>query len=153
MPPKLLLLIISFLYLHGNGQQDSNIISFKKIGFPQGLSSYNVRKIIQDQYGYMWIATQDGLNRYDGSKIDIFSNNTSFQSMQILGNDITDIVEDRERNIIWTITSYGGLTGINTQTGNVEYKVSSYGNPLKFKNDWLKCINICKGRIWIGTYD
>ena len=41
------------------------------ISVKDGLSSNGVRTIIQDMYGYIWIATNDGVNVYDGYKIKI----------------------------------------------------------------------------------
>lgn len=66
----LLLLIVGNL----SAQED---VFFDHLDVPQGLSSSNVRSICQDQYGYLWIGTDDGLNRYDGYKFDVFKNDPS----------------------------------------------------------------------------
>ena len=41
-------------------------VSFRHIGIEEGLSHTTVPSITQDSLGYIWVATHDGLNRYDG---------------------------------------------------------------------------------------
>jgi ligand-binding sensor domain-containing protein len=45
-----------------------------------GLSSLHTRQSVMDHYGFLWIATQDGLNRYDGKRFTIYNkyNNNPF---------------------------------------------------------------------------
>src|SRR5262249_25113651 len=47
---------------------------FEHITSAQGLSSNKVNEIIQDRDGFYWIATADGLNRFDGSEFKVFRN-------------------------------------------------------------------------------
>ena len=54
--------------------QKEGIIS-KQITIEQGLSNYGVTDIVQDQKGFMWFATMDGLNRYDGYTFKILKPN------------------------------------------------------------------------------
>ena len=46
--------------------QNGNL-KFERISLLQGLSQNTVTSIIQDREGYLWFATLDGLNKYDGS--------------------------------------------------------------------------------------
>lgn len=81
---------------------------FEKITIQNGLSNNKVNCILQDQRGFIWIGTNDGLNRYDGQNFEIFRNEPNNPST-ISGNIITDIVEDRN-GILWIATLDGGLT-------------------------------------------
>ena len=45
---------------------------FRHFSVEDGLSSNSVRAIMQDKYGFMWLGTDDGLNRYDGTTIKIY---------------------------------------------------------------------------------
>jgi len=43
-----------------------NYIKFKRISVDQGLSQSTVYTILEDRYGFIWMGTWDGFNRYDG---------------------------------------------------------------------------------------
>lgn len=64
-----LLLFLLFLLFPTSLLALSNELNFRHYSVEHGLSSNCVRTILQDQYGYMWIGTEEGLNRYDGSEI------------------------------------------------------------------------------------
>ena len=49
-------------------------LRFKNITSEEGLSTNFVKAITQDDLGFMWFGTQDGLNKYDGYQIKIFKN-------------------------------------------------------------------------------
>jgi ligand-binding sensor domain-containing protein len=55
-----------------------------------GLSQNTVHSILQDSKGFMWFATEDGLNKYDGYNFTVYKNNPRDK------NSISD-------NFIWTI--------------------------------------------------
>jgi ligand-binding sensor domain-containing protein len=123
----------------------------QKIGPDNGLSS-NVTKILQDKFGFIWIATQHGLNRYDGKEFTVYSRSTIGNHL-LLGNVINDMVEDTLRNILWVTTSYGGVNGINLVSGNVVDALKCTISDSGFHSGWLRCFNICNGKLWIGTDD
>lgn len=72
----------------------------------QGLSQGMVPSIIQDKEGFMWFATKDGLNRYDGYKVKVFRHNTDRFSLP--ENHITQILEDDYGNF-WVGTLSKGV--------------------------------------------
>src|ERR1700733_742400 len=80
-----------------------------KLEAKAGLSSPNVRKIIQDEYGFMWIATQDGLNRFDGVDFIRFNGGMPDPGRRLIGSDVYDVVAEKGSNTIWALTAYGGL--------------------------------------------
>jgi two-component system sensor histidine kinase ChiS len=51
---------------------EEGILKFEHISSEDGLSQNTVTAIIQDQKGFMWFATQEGLNRYDGYEFKIY---------------------------------------------------------------------------------
>ena len=55
------------------GQDSAPVGIFRQIAIEQGLSDSHVRAIVQDPDGFLWFATVDGLNRYDGYEIRIFA--------------------------------------------------------------------------------
>ncbi len=84
---------------------------FNKLTIQDGLSHNNVNCITQDKRGFIWIGTNDGLNRFDGKNFTIFRHHPNDNST-ISGNIITDLLED-ENEILWIATADGGLNRYN----------------------------------------
>ena len=61
-------LLTTFCSAYSQAEQ----IKFDRLSTEQGLSSGEIMSITQDQKGFMWIGTYDGLNMYDGYKFTIF---------------------------------------------------------------------------------
>ena len=127
-------------------------INFRHYSLEDGLSSYKVVRVLQDRFGFIWIATQDGLNRFDGKDIIIY-NKSAREKYLLPGGDITDILEDTTRNILWVTSSYGGLSGIDTKTGTVRLTESVADPSHHFSDKWLKTLIQTKDELWIGTYN
>ena len=83
--------------------QPSAMLHFDAVSSENGLSENTIRKIYQDSRGYIWVATQDGLNRYDGFTFTVY-NHQPENPNSISDNFINEITEDRHGNI-WVITS------------------------------------------------
>ena len=71
----------------------------------EGLSQNDVRSIVQDHRGLMWMGTQDGLNCYDGQTIKKYRHNP-FDSTTLSHDDITFLYEDSRRHL-WVGTTKG----------------------------------------------
>jgi class 3 adenylate cyclase/ligand-binding sensor domain-containing protein len=63
-------LIFNFILFYGFTQSN---IRFKNYSIASGLSQSYVNDIVQDERGFIWICTQDGLNRFDGYKFEIYN--------------------------------------------------------------------------------
>jgi signal transduction histidine kinase/ligand-binding sensor domain-containing protein/CheY-like chemotaxis protein len=80
-------------------------LRFKHIDSEKGLSNNIINCITQDESGFIWIATMEGLNRFDGYKISSFYHN--FQdSNSLADNMIYDIFQDKKDNL-WIGTQNG----------------------------------------------
>lgn len=77
--------------------------SFVRLTNENGLSNNVVYSTHQDSKGYLWIATHDGLNRYDGYEFKKFLHNP-FNKKSIAGNMTIDMVED-EQGQFWVLTN------------------------------------------------
>ena len=80
-------------------------IRFSAMGIDKGLSHSTVNGISQDALGYIWVATPDGLNRYDGYRFVTFVTDS-------VDHNFKAVTNDTEGNI-WAITS-GTLSRHNT---------------------------------------
>src|ERR1700722_8194367 len=113
----------------------------------QGLSQGVVNCILQDNHGFMWFGTQDGLNRYDGNSVTIFKTNP-LDSNSLATNDINCLLED-DHKILWIGTD-GGLSALNLYTG----KFKNYLHVNSFhpdKNNIRTLYQDKEGTIWLGT--
>ena len=85
-----------------NSHKPSEKITFEHINEDDGLSNNRVTCILQDSKGYMWIGTQNGLNKYDGYKFTIYKND-ALDLFSIKQNHISAIYEDKS-GILWSAT-------------------------------------------------
>ncbi len=100
-------IILVFLLCRVSLAQNSSLY-FEKIGTQNGLSNDHVNCILQDQRGFIWIGTDDGLNRYDGQYFVIFRNRPG-DSTSISGNMISGLHEDKD-GVLWISTLDGGIS-------------------------------------------
>jgi len=121
---------------------------FGRIDVDMGLSSNTVYSIIQDQAGFLWFGTDDGLNRYDGYNFKVFRHDPE-DSNSISSNNIWSLMGDQSGNI-WIGTKAGELNRYNPKIEKfVKWKIESYRN----EENSITCIYEGKnGSIWIGTY-
>ena len=92
------------IFFSNTGYTQDNPVKFLDIS--DGLSNNSVTAIYQDNEGYMWFGTYDGLNRYDGYDFKVFRNRINDKnSLQF--NTIYSIEGDTQNNI-WV----GGTNGI-----------------------------------------
>ncbi|MEO1261370.1 MAG: histidine kinase [Bacteroidota bacterium] len=92
-----------------------------------GLSSNFVTDILHDDLGYVWIATREGLNRYDGRTVQVF-NQAFSDTTALVGNDILCLDKDAAGNI-WAGTGEGVLHRYDLHKGTFD----SYQIPVNAK--------------------
>jgi signal transduction histidine kinase/ligand-binding sensor domain-containing protein len=116
----------------------------------EGLSQSAVTSMIQDRRGFIWVGTQDGLNRYDGYEFVVYCNNPE-DSTSINDNWIRALYEDRE-GFIWVGTRDGGINRFDPHTEQfIAYKFQP-DNPNSLSSNMVRAIfEDKKGRLWVGT--
>lgn len=147
--PYQITLLILFLFHHIQSQE--NTILFNKLSLENGLSQSTINGIYQDQQGFTWFGTQDGLNRYDGYNFLVYKNDIK-DKMSISDNWIWCIYEDT-RNNIWIGTYNGGLNRFDRDKNVfVNYKFNS-DDITSISGNNVSCIVEDKsGNLWIGTW-
>src|SRR3984893_12359125 len=75
------------------GHADVGNLKFTHLTTNDGLSQGYVTAILQDRRGFMWFATRDGLNRYDGNTFVVYKNNPN-DPTSLSSNFIQDLIED-----------------------------------------------------------
>ena len=88
--------------------------SVKRLGIEQGLSNNYVVSITQDKQGFLWFATEEGLNKFDGTRfITYYKNDLPHNNQGITGNELNRVYADSKRPIIWIATQRDGLNAYN----------------------------------------
>ncbi len=78
-------------------------VRFERIAVEDGLSQSSIKSLVQNKYGYLWVATLDGLNKYDGNKFYIFQHDDENPNT-IPRSDIHMLFIDKSQNL-WVSTS------------------------------------------------
>ena len=95
-------------------QNDFLIPDIKFFTLSDGLSQVSVNDICKDKTGFLWLGTQNGLNRYDGSSFKIYKNDPSKKGT-ICDNYINVLFED-SRGYIWVGTENEGICYLDPAT-------------------------------------
>jgi signal transduction histidine kinase/ligand-binding sensor domain-containing protein/DNA-binding response OmpR family regulator len=120
----------------------------------EGLSHSDVTAIVQDQSGYLWLGTNNGLNRYDGSKVKVFKGRPN-EPGTLPDSKITKLHADRGYRI-WIGTQTSGLCYYDKRTQlfhPVDLKSAlSYSNKITQSPFRISVIlEDKKGNIWIAV--
>lgn len=147
---KYILIALSlFLYL-GETLFGQNF-NFKHLSTSDGLSSNEVRAVFEDSNGFIWFATSDGLNRWDGYKFEVFKNYNNDKN-SLSTNFLLCLAEDASKNI-WIGTNHGGLVKYSTVDEKF-YRYSMFENDkTSLPGSVVRCIHIdSDNRVWVGTH-
>ncbi|HLP48873.1 MAG TPA: two-component regulator propeller domain-containing protein, partial [Candidatus Kapabacteria bacterium] len=115
-------------------------------GIEQGLPQNSVSSVIQTGDGYLWLGTEEGLVRFDGSHFNVYDQGSD---KNILSNWIRALYEDHEGNL-WIGTYGGGLSCLNKKG-----KFKTYTTADGLSNNTV--LSICEdakgaeGALWIAT--
>lgn len=90
-----------------NASPNTINIEFGHLTSQNGLSNSDINSIVQDKDGFIWFATEYGLNRYDGYELKIYRNITGDKT-SLTDNSINCIFVDHN-GTLWAGTSRGGL--------------------------------------------
>lgn len=132
-----------WIFCHiGFGQNDQKF-PFQNLGVEDGLSQSSVISMAQDSTGYLWMATQDGLNRYSGR--DFVHYKKQFEDVtRPTFSRLGKVYVDREDRL-WIITKFGKLELYRPETDDFEWIPCPVDVSTVFQADNLD--------FYIGTHD
>ena len=111
---------------------------------PHSLDNSSSYAICCDSRGDIWVATMEGLNRFDRTRHD-------FERIGKVDALTIDIDEDRDGNL-WLSTQGGGLWKYQTRNGQFKTYTHHEGNDLSLPDDQVNCSLVDEsGRLWVGT--
>lgn len=128
-------------------------LKFKHLTINQGLSQNSVLCMWQDREGFVWIGTEDGLNRYDGYEFKHYKHDAR-NKKSISSSFINSIIEDATGNL-WIATA-DGLNIYNKRKDEFIRIATTSSKALKLNlnRDFINSLFLDnKNNIWIGTIE
>jgi len=122
-------------------------VRFSAITTAEGLSQNTITALIQDQQGFLWVGTPDGLHRYDGYSFVDYKHLPN-DSTSLVDNSITSLVEDKNGDI-WIGTEKGISKWIRNQNTFEQIKFNQIGAIPHTQIRHLFKDN--KNNIWVGS--
>lgn len=125
-------------------------VRFLNTGVREGLANASVSSIVQDAAGFIWLGTQGGLHRWDGSSFTVYENEP-FDDTTLPHNLIQTMFLDADGSTIW-LGTYGGLVRFDTRTGSFDSWSHDPADERSLSNDVVVAVaRDGQGRLWVGT--
>lgn len=119
----------------------------------QLLSQHAIQQVFQDKTGYLWINTQKGINRYDGSRLLAYSSTAEEEAYFITHDDVRQIIQDSD-GTLWLATRGGGLLFYDSLSSKfIDYGSSLWGRGALNEKDLTAVFADSRGFIWIGSLE
>lgn len=127
-------------------QSDRIGLEFNVLSTANGFPTNEIQKVYQDREGFMWFATRNGLCKYDGYLMTVYSSN-QIRTHLLVSNNMFCLADDNNGNL-WIGTD-NGVNRFNKMSGKFE--------PIQVQSTTNKVISSIlitkKGDIWIGLDD
>jgi len=134
------------------GQRRVTEPKFTHLTTNDGLSQNNVTEILQDRRGFMWFATRDGLNRYDGNTFVVYKHDPK-DSASLSANYIWDLLEDGQ-GYLWIATDTGGVDRFDPTTERFSHYRHDPNHTNSICGDSVESIaRDTRGHLWFGSGD
>ncbi|MBX7218610.1 MAG: protein kinase [Blastocatellia bacterium] len=122
---------------------------FTRFSIESGLSQSVINCILQDRDGYIWVGTEDGLNRFDGRGFTIFRHQVTNPN-SLSNSFIWALCEDRKGDL-WVGTDYG-LNRFDRGTGQFIRYLNDPANPASLSANIIRYLyEDRQGQMWVGT--
>ncbi|MDB5239950.1 MAG: signal transduction histidine kinase [Spirosoma sp.] len=106
--------LLFFILIRWNSYAQNVPLRFEHLTVNQGLANNVVYAMLQDSRGYMWFATDNGLNKYDGYTFTTYKK-TPGETTSLTGNSVIQLLEDKEGHI-WVGMMGQGICKFNRHT-------------------------------------
>ena len=148
---KVIILIAMFgKFLIQEGFSQANTFDFKNITTDNGLSHSNSGDIIQDNKGFIWISTMNGLNKYDGYEFEVYLKKPNDKN-SLPDNQVGSIFQDSYGNL-WIDFTSKNLCRLNTSTGEIiRFKSIDEDSTTISGLSIQSIVEDSEKNIWIGT--
>lgn len=146
MISRIVMLLCSSLLFLMPGFAQKLELNFNSLTTRDGLSSNSINMVLKDRHGFLWVATEDGLNRFDGTNFKIYRHDPLKES-SLKANFIKSIHEDSSGRL-WIGTNGGSVSRYDrTKDSFVHFSSAGISKAIT---------SICDdaaGNIWITSYN
>jgi signal transduction histidine kinase/ligand-binding sensor domain-containing protein len=133
-------------------QSEAPSLRFEHIGLGEGMKQASANTIMQDSKGFLWIATQGGLHRYDGHEFKVYQQ-TPFDTTSLSENWVWGMAESKNGDI-WVATEGGGLNRLDQATGQFKKYFNDTDDSTSISsNRAFMPFEDSRGDLWVGTFD
>jgi ligand-binding sensor domain-containing protein/signal transduction histidine kinase len=126
---------------------------FKFHGVEQikALENRSIGSMVQDDYGFMWFGTLDGLIRFDGYEVRLYKNDVT-KTNSLANNTIEDLAKDNKGNL-WIATQGGGLDKFEIATERFTHYQHNPADTSSIANNSIFSVLVdSRGMVWVGTF-
>jgi signal transduction histidine kinase/ligand-binding sensor domain-containing protein/CheY-like chemotaxis protein len=132
-----------YLYSHANAQ-------IEHISLEEGLSQSSVYCILQESKGFLWFATEEGLDRYDGYDFKVYKRHPG--DPKGLKNHWIWTVLEHPAGVLWLGTNGGGLHKFDLEKETIINYQTIFGNTGSLSSNIVYSIGVDPGgMLWVGT--
>ena len=125
---------------------------FEHLTMRDGLSQSVVEGFLQDSQGYLWLATESGLDRYDGNSLRVYRRERG--NPHALASDYIWTIAEDARADLWLATDGGGVAHWQRRSDQFELFRHDPARPDSLGSDSVRALLIdSSGSIWAGTLD
>jgi signal transduction histidine kinase/ligand-binding sensor domain-containing protein/DNA-binding response OmpR family regulator len=143
----MLFLILIFQWISLFGQPEKATY----LSLQEGLSSQQVLDVVHDKYGFVWIATELGLNRFASNSFKQYYKSEKADGLSVNSNEINTLFYDND--LLYIGTRANGLNVLDMKTNRFSYYLHDPANSRSIAtNDITDIIKSKNGRLWLATY-
>ena len=145
---------LSLFWINGPAMGQQNSVRFEHFTMEDRMSQNSAHCIFQDSDGFLWIGTQDGLNRYDGYTFEQF-HYVPGDSSSLADDNILSLFEDIQKNL-WVGTQSGGIHRFEKEKQAFSrFRINNMLTDSLSRNEKFETINVIrqigKDSLLIGT--
>jgi len=120
------------------------------IGPDQGVPSSEIKALVRDADGYLWIGTTDGVARYDGIDMRVWRHDPD-DPASLPGNNVQALLVDA-RNRLWIALEGEGVSILDSDRRHL-HTLRKATHPQLGSDDIWALAHAPDGAVWLGAYD
>lgn len=125
-------------------------LRFQTLTTADGLTDNSVRAIVEDTQGFLWLGSEDGLNRFDGLEFKTYRA-SSLEPWALSEDFVNRLLMDRKGQL-WIATFGGGLNRYDARTGAFSRYRHDPADPTSISHDDVSALyEDTGGTLWVGT--